>query len=64
MHTPNKPDTNGGHKKAYSKPELIRFPLRPQEAVLGTCKIGTTGGAGPLQSHCTVGGISCSVPGS
>lgn len=32
-------------KKAYSKPELIQVPLRPEEAVLGNCK--TAGVVGP-----------------
>jgi hypothetical protein len=48
MDRPNKADTNGRHKKAYSKPEIIRFPLRPEEAVLGTCKINLQ--TGPLSS--------------
>jgi hypothetical protein len=36
-------------KKPYSKPEAKRFPLRPEEAVLGSCKsVSSTGpGAGP-----------------
>jgi hypothetical protein len=34
-------------RKPYEKPEAIRFPLRPDEAVLGFCKAtghGSTGG--------------------
>jgi hypothetical protein len=34
-------------RKRYEKPEAIRFPLRPDEAVLGFCKSvshGATGG--------------------
>jgi hypothetical protein len=34
-------------KKAYRKPEVKRFNLRPEEAVLGGCKIAGTGGPGP-----------------
>ena len=39
----------GNTKKKYEKPEAKRFPLRPEEAVLGSCKsVSSTGpGAGP-----------------
>jgi len=33
-------------RRAYSKPELVQVPLRPEEAVLGNCKL-TSGTAGP-----------------
>lgn len=33
-------------KKAYSKPELVEVPLRPEEAVLGNCKSSTAIGPG------------------
>jgi len=33
-------------KKPYSKPEVKQVPLRPEEAVLGGCKI-LGGGTGP-----------------
>jgi len=33
-------------KKAYSKPELVQVPLRPEEAVLGHCKMGSVIGPG------------------
>jgi len=35
-------------KQAYQPPRLITISLRPEEAVLGHCKI--TGGAGPTAS--------------
>ena len=42
-------------KRAYSKPELVQIPLRPEEAVLGNCK--TTGATGPgAPSNCTAAG--------
>lgn len=48
-------------KKPYQKPEATRFPLRPEEAVLGFCK--TTTGGGPFQLHCSNNG-GCKTPGS
>ena len=33
-------------RKPYAKPELFVFPLRPTEAVLGNCKMSTSGGVG------------------
>ena len=48
-------------RKPYQKPEATRFPLRPDEAVLGFCK-STTGG-GPFHPHCTNSG-GCSAAGS
>jgi hypothetical protein len=33
-------------KRAYSKPELVQIPLRPDEAVLGNCKTAGTSGPG------------------
>ncbi|MCU1228817.1 MAG: hypothetical protein JWO97_1701 [Acidobacteria bacterium] len=32
-------------KKPYEKPEVKRFPLRPEEAVLGFCKSASAAGA-------------------
>ncbi len=48
-------------RKPYQKPEASRFPLRPDEAVLGFCK--TTSGGGPFQTHCSNNG-GCKTPGS
>jgi hypothetical protein len=50
-------------KKPYSKPQARRFPLRPEEAVLGGCK--TNAGAGPNGGSCrTPFNNLCRVPGS
>lgn len=37
-------------KAAYEPPKVIRVSLRPEEAVLGHCKI--TGAAGPVSGSC------------
>ena len=56
----NQPKTET-RKKSYEKPEARRFPLRPEEAVLGFCKSSTA--AGPSGSSCmTVG--PCKTAGS
>lgn len=47
-------------KRPYSKPELVQIPLRPEEAVLGNCKISGT--AGPAAFSCV--SLSCSSIGS
>jgi len=38
-------------KKPYEPPQLTTISLRPEEAVLGHCKISGTGGA--VQPTCT-----------
>ena len=48
-------------KKAYEKPVVRRFPLRPEEAVLGFCK--TNASSGPSGGGCRGVG-SCLTPGS
>jgi hypothetical protein len=48
-------------KKAYEEPKLVRVSLRPDEAVLGHCKI--SGSAGPAGASCSALG-GCMVPGS
>jgi hypothetical protein len=48
-------------KKQYEKPEAKRFPLRPEEAVLGFCKSNAS--TGPSGGGCR-GGSACSAPGS
>jgi hypothetical protein len=53
-----KPKTPAG--KEYTPPKLIRISLRPEEAVLGHCKI--SGSAGPATASCT--SLVCRVPGS
>lgn len=47
-------------KRPYTKPEVSRIPLRPEEAVLGACKI--SGVAGPTAADC--GGGICSISSS
>jgi hypothetical protein len=37
-------------RKPYEKPQATRFPLRPEEAVLGFCK--TAGGGGAIHGGC------------
>jgi hypothetical protein len=46
--------------KPYEPPKLIRINLRPEEAVLGHCKI--SGSAGPASGSCTI--LGCFSPGS
>lgn len=36
--------------KAYQPPKVMRVSLRPEEAVLGHCKVA--GSAGPVSSSC------------
>ena len=37
-------------KRAYAKPELRQVPLKPEEAVLGNCKMARR--SGPAASGC------------
>jgi hypothetical protein len=37
-------------KRAYEAPKVVRVSLRPEEAVLGHCKV--TGSAGPVSGSC------------
>ncbi len=37
-------------KGTYEAPKVIRVSLRPEEAVLGHCKV--TGAAGPVSTSC------------
>ncbi|HET8799278.1 MAG TPA: hypothetical protein VFO89_16435 [Thermoanaerobaculia bacterium] len=48
-------------KKQYEKPVVTRFPLRPEEAVLGFCKSNAS--AGPSGGGCRGVG-NCFAPGS
>jgi hypothetical protein len=40
-----------GEPPKYQPPKIIRVSLRPEEAVLGHCKI--PGSAGPVSASCT-----------
>jgi len=53
--------TQASEKKRYEKPVVTRFPLRPEEAVLGFCKSNTA--AGPSSSTCDFPD-NCFSPGS
>jgi hypothetical protein len=48
-------------KGAYEPPKVIRVSLRPEEAVLGHCKI--TGAAGPVSTSC-LSVMACMTQGS
>jgi hypothetical protein len=49
-------------KGAYEAPKVIRVSLRPEEAVLGHCKV--TGAAGPVGTSCRALLGACRTPGS
>jgi hypothetical protein len=49
-----------GARQPYEAPRIIRVSLRPDEAVLGHCKI--SGSAGPASGSC--GSMFCKTPGS
>lgn len=48
-------------KQPYEKPAVKRFSLRPEEAVLGTCKTPSQSGPG-TSGLCH--GVLCKTPGS
>jgi hypothetical protein len=45
-----KKKTKGKSKAPYQTPQVVRVSLRPEEAVLGHCKV--TGAAGPISGSC------------
>jgi hypothetical protein len=47
-------------KQKYEPPKVVTISLRPEEAVLGHCKM--SGSTGPVSSSCTV--MFCSSIGS
>jgi len=49
-------------KPPYLPPQVIRVSLRPEEAVLGHCKV--TGSAGPVSGSCHPMGVKCNSQGS
>jgi hypothetical protein len=57
------PNTDQGQrdKKPYVPPEVKRVPLRPEEAVLGSCKNSVV--SGPMGSNCAAVG-PCALPGT
>ena len=50
-----------GAKKPYEKPQVKRVVLKPEEAVLGSCK--TANLSGPAQARCNMP-ATCSSIGS
>jgi hypothetical protein len=54
------PNIERGAKRPYEPPKLMAINLRPEEAVLGNCKIGSS--AGPVASSCST--LHCSTIGS
>ena len=61
--TEQKPsEDRGKQRRPYKKPELKRVLLRPEEAVLASCKF--QGGSGPGSNNCRRGQTSCLVIGS
>jgi hypothetical protein len=44
-----------GQKKPYQKPALSQIPLRPDEAVLGSCKKAGSSGPGGMGGCTPVG---------
>jgi hypothetical protein len=49
-------------RKLYVSPQLVTISLRPEEAVLGHCKIA--GAAGPVSVGCQPLGVACNSLGS
>jgi hypothetical protein len=58
---PNEPAAPEEKRKPYEKPTLSEVALRPDEAVLGNCKVMTV--SGPAQADCT-SFVGCSSVGS
>ena len=56
----NEPIEQPGLRKPYEPPKVMAINLRPEEAVLGNCKIGSS--AGPVASSCST--LHCSTIGS
>jgi hypothetical protein len=56
----NESNKDPGAKRPYEPPKVMAINLRPEEAVLGNCKIG--GSAGPVASSCST--LHCSTIGS
>jgi len=52
--------TSRKERKPYVKPAAQHVPLRPEEAVLGNCKLAST--AGPATANC--GTTTCYSTGS
>ena len=57
-----KSENEGRRKKPYQPPTLVAISLRPEEAVLGTCK--NTSHSGPANPYCSYLPPGCYVIGS
>jgi hypothetical protein len=55
-----KPESEG--KLPYQAPQVARVSLRPEEAVLGHCKV--SGAMGAVSTGGCIKGIPCRAPGS
>ena len=53
------PSNEPAKRKPYAKPEVKRVMLRPEEAVLGSCK--TSKVSGPGQGKCTIPSACSSI---
>lgn len=53
-------DKRAAGKKLYEPPQLVAISLRPEEAVLGHCKIAGSGG--PISASCAA--LNCMSLGS
>jgi hypothetical protein len=56
--SPNKPSKDQ-EKRPYRKPEVKQIFLRPEEAVLGGCKINAD--YGPGRTNCNLAGTYCQL---
>ena len=56
----SEPNRESESKRPYEPPRVMAINLRPEEAVLGNCKIGNS--AGPVASSCST--LHCSTIGS
>lgn len=50
MERHEKHDQEQREEASYQPPKVVRVSLRPEEAVLGHCKV--TGSAGPVSASC------------
>ena len=58
------PHDTQGQKRPYQKPALSQIPLRPEEAVLGSCKTSSGSGGPAGISGCSSASVSCFTHGS
>jgi hypothetical protein len=56
----SEPNREPGARKPYEPPKVMAINLRPEEAVLGNCKIGNS--SGPVAINCST--LTCHTIGS